>query len=231
MQKLSIIVPVLNEEKTISRVLEKLYGLVLPGWEKELLIVDDGSTDQTQTVIRDFVVHRQPANFLLLTHKTNQGKGQAVKTALAAATGSYIIIQDADLEYDPNDIPKMLRALDEERADAVFGSRNLMPKRRGYPHYVLGVKILTVLTNLLFGSDLTDVYTCYKLIPAQAMKELALKSKGFEFEAEVTTKLLKRKLSIFEIPISYDPRSFADGKKIKWQDGLSGIWTIIKNRL
>jgi dolichol-phosphate mannosyltransferase len=229
--KLSIIVPVFDEEQTIAAILTKLGKLSIPGWTPEILVVDDASRDLTAKKILEWTKSHPQSGMIFLTHKTNQGKGQAVRTALSSATGDYVIIQDADLEYDPAEIPLLLEKLEPPRVQVVYGSRNLNPKRRGYPLYVLGVKIITMLVNLLYGGQLTDVYTCYKLVPLAALKPLNLQSNGFEFEAELTVKLLKKGFAIREVPISYYPRKFAEGKKIGWVDEIVGIWTIIKNRL
>lgn len=228
--KLTIIVPVYNEHKTIAAVLAKLAGLNLGEWDKEIIVVDDGSTDNSKIKIQKSIhqLADETQNFLLLNHERNLGKGAAVGTALAATTGDYILIQDADLEYEPNDIPLLLTEAGKNPGAAVFGSRNLKPDRRGYPHYILGVAILTWFANLLFHAKLTDVYTCYKLVPENLIKSLVLQSRGFEFEAELTAKLLKQKNQIVETPIRYYPRSFAEGKKIKAADGIKGLWTILK---
>ena len=222
--KFSIIVPVFNEEKTVGAVLEKLASLNLGEWKKEIVVVDDGSTDRSKEIIEKYEVS-------LISHYKNLGKGAAIKTGLATATGDAIIIQDADLEYDPAEFNLLLSKLENKEIDAVFGSRNLAPKNRGYPHYVLGVAILSWITNILYDSKLTDVYTCYKLFRADAIKNLNIESNGFEFEAEVTAKLLRAGHKILEVPISYYPRKFSEGKKIHFKDAVIGFWTIVKNRL
>lgn len=221
--KLSIIVPAYNEEKTIASVLERLVALNLAPWEKEIIVINDGSRDQTQTAVAPFL-----RNVIYLAHETNRGKGAGIQTALARAAGDAVVIQDADLEYDPAEIQNLLAVYRDNTA--VFGSRNLHPDRTGYPHYVLGVWVLTKLINILYWARLTDAYTCYKLIPTAVMRELNLESLGFEFEAELTCKLLKNYIPIKEIAIRYFPRKFAEGKKIKAKDGLIGIWTILKYR-
>ncbi len=219
--KLSIIIPVLNEEKTIATVIAQAEEVLIPGWEKEIIVVDDGSQDNTENEIKKFDVQ-------FLKHETNAGKGAAIKTGIAHSTGDAIIIQDADLEYDPKDWPALLAKLRDEKIAAVYGSRNLNPGRRGYPHYVLGVAALSVFANLLYGSHLTDVYTCYKLFRASVLKKINLESNGFEFEAEVTAKLLNSGYQIQEVPIRYYPRSFDEGKKIRFRDGIIGFWTLLK---
>lgn len=227
--KLSIIIPVFNEEKYIEADLKKLNLLNLGRWKKEIIIVDDGSKDDSLKIIFKIIPGLSlPIKFL--KHDKNLGKGAAIRTALKETTGEAIIIQDADLEYDPAEWPAMLKELESGQYQAVYGSRNLAPKRKGYLHYVFGDAVLTALTNILFRSHLTDVYTGAKLFRAEVLKNLNLESNGFEFEAEVTAKILKSGGKIKEIPISYYPRSFKEGKKIRWKDGLVGMWTIIKNR-
>lgn len=229
---LSIIIPAFNEEATIARVLEEIARVDLSGWHKEIIVVDDGSHDKTsQEIIR--WAERMPAGTRIkqLRHEHNKGKGAAVQTGLRAASGDAVVIQDADLEYHPVALPLLLQALQDPRVAAVYGSRNIIRTGRGYWHYVLGVKVLTVLTNMLFGSHLTDVYTGYKLFRLPEIKSCALKTSGFEFEAEVTAQLLKQKYSIKEVAIDYAPRSFKQGKKIRGRDGLIGMWTLLKQRI
>lgn len=222
---LSIIIPVFNEEKTIQKILGKIEGVHLPGIKKEVIIVDDGSTDNTKEILKSL-----KNSHLILYHNRNQGKGSAILTALPHAKGDYIIIQDADLEYDPADWPRMLEELEKDKnVGAVYGSRNLENKTRGYFHYYLGGRFLTALINLFFHGNLTDVNTGCKLFRSEALKSLSLKSIGFEFCEEVTIRLLKKGALIKETPIHYYPRTFQEGKKITFRDGLIGVWTIVKN--
>lgn len=229
--KLSIIIPAHNEQATIGRVLEKVAAVNIGQWQKEIIVVDDGSKDNTADVINQFI--RINPHCIFISHAHNSGKGQAIKSALEKVTGDYVIIQDADLEYDPADIPKLLSKLEEYKDGkaVIFGARgDKSYPERGY-HYVLGAKLLTKTVNILFGARLTDLYTCYKLFPASLIKDLKLRSQGFEFEAEVTCQILKKGYKIKEVPISYHPRSKAQGKHLRPKDGIVGLYTIIKNRI
>ncbi len=222
--KLSIIIPVFNERATIEEILKRVMAAPTLEYQKEVIIVDDGSTDETVEILETL---RERFNFIYQRHSRNSGKGAAIKTALEKVTGDLVIIQDADLEYNPNDYQNLLEAF-KQTGSVVYGSRNINPQEKSYFHYALGAKFLTSLTNLLFEAKLTDIYTCYKLFPSFLIKSIPLDSQGFEFEAEITIKILKREMTITEIPISYHPRKFSQGKKIHFQDGLFGLWTIIK---
>ncbi len=221
---LSIIVPVHNEAKTLGEVLRRLFALSLGETEKEIIVVNDGSTDATRPALAPFL-----SRVVYLEHQSRRGKGAAIRAALPRATGELVVVQDGDTEYAPEEIPALLAAL---RAHpewaAVYGSRNLARTGRGYSRYILGAWFLTALVNLFFRSKLTDSYTCYKLIRAAALKDLALAGTGFEIEMELTAKLLKRGLGIGEIPISYRPRSFREGKKIRARDGIRGLVVLFR---
>ncbi|MBI2465730.1 MAG: glycosyltransferase family 2 protein [Candidatus Sungbacteria bacterium] len=223
--KLSIIIPCYNEEKTIAEVIAKVLTQDLGKWNKEIIVVDDCSRDATPERIKSFL-----DRIKYLRHNANQGKGAAIKTGLSQATGDAVIVQDADLEYDPADMRRLLEALGDRADLVVYGSRNLNPSRRGYSHYVIGSKLLDALVNLFFGTRLTDVYTCYKLFPAAIIKKINIASRGFELEMELTAKTLKMGYKITEVPIHYYPRKFSEGKKIRALDGLKGIWTLLKYR-
>jgi len=227
-KKLSIIIPAFNEESTIEEIIEQVKNAPVFDYEKEIIIVDDGSSDNTKKILENI---KEKYNLIILKHSENMGKGKAIRTGLKAVTGSAVIIQDADLEYNPQDWTLLLKELNNSNIGAVYGSRNINSKKRGYFHYVLGVKFLTFLNNLLFRSKLTDTYTCYKLFPAHLIKSIELNSDGFEIEAEMTAKILKKGLLIKEVPIQYNPRKFKQGKKIRFKDGLIGIWTIVKYRI
>jgi dolichol-phosphate mannosyltransferase len=223
MHKLSIIVPVYNEESTIGIVLEKLIKLELNDCDKEVIVVNDGSTDKTAEVLERFkdrckVVHKGK----------NEGKGSAIKIGLKHASGDIITICDADLEYDVEDIPRMLFYLTSNNHDIVYGSRFLKCNPVKYINYFLGNKFITSLINLLYSASLTDAYTCYKMFRRKIVNNMHIVSKRFEVEAELTCKLLKLGYQIKEIPINYTPRSFSEGKKIKFVDGVRAIFTIFK---
>lgn len=224
-KKLSVIIPAYNEAKTIASVLSRVFEQSYHGWDKEIIVVNDASSDGTEEKLRPFL-----EKIKYLKHSRNQGKGAAIKTGIGAMTGNTMIVQDADLEYDPVDIQKLLDVLGERNDLVVYGSRNLNPERRGYSHYVIGSRIMDWLVNLFFGTRLTDVYTCYKLFPAEIIKKINIESKGFELEMELTVKTLKMGCEIKEVPIHYYPRKFREGKKIRAKDGLKGVWTLLKYR-
>lgn len=222
MKKLSIIIPAYNEAKTLKEVLQTCLKQNLNNWQKEIIVVDDGSTDSSVKILDQF-----SSQIKIFKHQQNQGKGKALQTGFAQATGDAVLVQDADLEYSPKDWPELLKEFNGQ--NLVYGSRNLNPKRQGYRHFVWGVWLLTKIFNLKFKTKLTDLYTCYKLFPTKFIKNAKIESTGFEFEAEVSAKSIRAGYQINEVAIDYNPRSFAEGKKIKWLDGLRGIWTILKN--
>lgn len=226
--KLTFIIPAFNEENTIERTIEKVQRVEIFDWKKEIIVVDDCSTDKTVAKLAKF---QGKSGVKIFTHRKNRGKGSAIRTGLAAASGSYIIIQDADHEYFPDDISAMVLVAKYNPRTAVYGSRF----RGKHEDTVFGHKIanifLTWLTNIFFGSELSDMETCYKLIPAAILKKIKLTCRSFDFEPEVTAKLLKNHVDILEVPIRYRKRGFTQGKKIRWQDGLIAIWTLIINRI
>lgn len=223
--KLSIIVPVYNEQDTLPVIIGRLFDLPM---DKEIIAVDDASSDQSPVILRRLA---DEGRIKLSTHPQNMGKGAAIVTGLARASGEYTVIQDADLEYDPGDIIKMLNVAEKHRADAVFGSRIHNPESGiSYRRYYWGGRFLTFLANLLYGVNISDESTCYKMVKTDLMKSLNLTCRRFEFCPELVAKLGKRKIKIFEIPISYQPRKMEAGKKIRWHDGLQAIWTLVKNR-
>jgi glycosyltransferase involved in cell wall biosynthesis len=224
--KLSVLIPVYNEEKTLEAIIAKLDQVKL---DKELIVVDDGSTDGTKEILESLGQGGRQ-DLLIETHPVNRGKGAAIRTALAKATGDLIVIQDADLEYDPQDFLKLIEPISAGRTEVVYGSRNLSLNKKGRKLYELGGIFLSKMANLLYGLNITDEATCYKIFTAEAIKSLDLRCEKFEFCPEVTAKLAKKNYKIIEVPISYYPRDKAAGKKLKLSDGLSAAWTLIKYR-
>ena len=221
---LSILIPVFNEVNTIEKILEKIHAVQLP---KEIILVDDFSTDGTRDILKS---HEEKPGIKILYHDRNRGKGAALRTALEHLSGTHVIIQDADLEYDPDDYPVMLRPMIESEADVVYGSRFLGSRRVFlYSHYV-GNRFLTGLTNVLYGCTLTDMETCYKCFRREVFDKVKLRSDRFNIEPEITAKVLKNKFKLYEVPIRYSGRDFDEGKKITWRDGFSAIWALIKFR-
>jgi len=229
---LSVLIPVYNEQSFLSRIVERVLAAPVPGnMKKELVIVNDASTDRTSNVIQDLCA-RHP-EIRVFDQPYNQGKGAAIRRAIKEMSGQYAIIQDADLEYDPNDYMAVLQPLVHGLADAVYGSRYASREMRRIVHYhhKLGNLFLTHLSNWATGLDLTDMETCYKAFRAELLKSIPLQSNRFGIEPEITAKLAKRGAVIYEVPISYHGRRYDEGKKIGWKDGVSAIWTIFKYRL
>lgn len=227
--KLSIIIPCYNEEDHISPLLEKVMAVFLPELEKELIVVNDGSTDGTAEILKSIAL--QNSSLLISDHVKNMGKGAAIRTGLTKITGDIVIIQDADLEYDPNDYHKLLHPILNDNMDVVYGSRfrGNEPKRKLVFLHTTGNKFLTLLSNLFTGLKLTDMETCYKVFKKEIIEQITLTEDRFGFEPELTARLSKIKgLKICEVPISYYARSYASGKKIKWTDGFHAVWCILK---
>ncbi|MFQ5857164.1 MAG: glycosyltransferase family 2 protein [Anaerolineae bacterium] len=216
--KLSVLIPVYNEGASVAEIVERVAAVDVC---KEIIVVDDGSVDTTPDVLRELVVE----DLRVIHHPENRGKGAAIRTALAAATGDAVIIQDADLEYDPEDYVPLLEAFASEQADVVYGVRDLSGQRF-YMRW--GNRLLTVATNLLFGTRLHDMETCYKLVDREVAQSLDFRSDGFDIEAEITAKLLRRGLRIHEVPIRYFPRY--EHKKLSPLDGIPTLWALIKYR-
>jgi len=225
--KLSIIIPVYNEENTIEKIINLVKKSNTGKVKKEIIVIDDGSNDGTLNVLK------KVKGIKLIGHKKNIGKGAATRTGIKHSTGDIIIIQDADLEYDPNDYANLIKPIIMGEAKVVYGSRVLNKKKvkySGLSFYIGGV-IMTLATNLIYPSaHLTDEPTCYKVFRSDVLKSINLKCKRFEFCPEVTAKVLKKGIRIKELPISYYPRSVKEGKKINWKDGIEGIWALLKYR-
>mgnify|MGYP001602207496 FL=1 len=225
--KVSVVVPAYHEGATLGRCLAAVYDRN-PGLDLEVIVVDDGSSDATPAVL---AAQKRPG-FKVLRHETNRGKGAAIRTGLAAATGEVVIIQDADLEYDPGEYGLLLEPIRQGRADVVYGSRTLHPHYRRHSFsFFWGGQVVTWATNILFGCALTDEPTCYKVFRAEVLKRIKLTCTRFEFCPEVTGKVLLLGYPILEVPISYNPRSAAEGKKIRWRDGVEALWTLVRVRL
>ena len=224
---LSVIIPVYNERATIKEIVRRVQAVPV---SKEIILVNDGSNDGTKEILNQ-LEHENTGDLKVLHHEFNQGKGAAVTTGLLVAEGDISLIQDADLEYDPAEYPLLLKPFETQSdIQVVYGSRILRKNSRSAFTFYWGGRFLSWLTNLLFGAHITDEPTGYKLFRTRLLKELNITSKGFEFCPEVTAKILLRKIPIYEVPISYNPRSIQEGKKIKWTDGLQAIWVLIKHR-
>ncbi len=227
MQKVSIIIPVFNEKDTLKLLLEKVEQANFAGLDKEIIMVDDCSNDGTTDILKEL-----SQNYKVLFHEKNQGKGAAIRTAVKEATGDFVVIQDADLEYLPDDYDKLLPLLVNNEADVVYGSRflNLENSKNFILKNKIANKFLTLLTNILFGAAITDMETCYKAFKREFIQGITIKSDRFDFEPEITAKVMKRKARLKEVPISYFGRGHDEGKKINWKDGLHAIFALIKFR-
>ena len=220
--KLSVIIPAYNEQKTLRSIIDKVLAT---GQADEIVIVDDGSTDGTKQIMQEL----KSSNVKIVSHEHNQGKGAAISTGIKQCQGDVILIQDADDEYDPSDYEALLAPIRSGAAQVVYGSRILKADNpQGPLPFYLGGRIVTMCTNILYGSKLTDEPTCYKVFESQTIKDINIDSEGFEWEPEITAKLLKRGVDIYEIPISYKPRSKQEGKKIKSWDGIKAIITLLR---
>lgn len=227
--KLSVIIPVYNESQTLEELLRRVLS---SNRVAEVIVVDDYSSDGSREILQKFKnlpAGRQGAKVNVFFQPYNQGKGAAIKLGLEKVKGNYVIVQDADLEYDPVDYQKLVASLDNG-SPVIFGSRFKNGKPKILIHSYLANLFLTFMTNLLFGSHLTDMASCYKLIPTKILGDLSLKSNRFEIELEITTKLLSQKIPIKEIPISFSGRNYGEGKKITWKDGARDLWLLFKYR-
>lgn len=224
--KLSVVIPVYNEKYTVEKLLTKVDSVIVPGWEKEIVVVEDCSKDGTQDILKKY-----QGKYKIIFHERNQGKGAALRTGFKAATGDFVLVQDADLEYDPEEYPKLLEPITKFGADVVYGSRFMGSDAHRvvyYWHY-LGNKFLTTLSNMFTNLNLTDMETCYKIIRRSVVDQIDLKQDRFGFDPEITAKIAAiKEVKIFEVGISYNGRTYAEGKKITWKDGFRVIYCILK---
>ena len=227
MKKLSIVIPCYNEEATIAAILQRIDAVDLGEVEKEIIIVDDGSKDSTPQILSSY-----NGKYKTILNETNKGKGHALRIGFERCTGDVVIVQDADLEYAPEEYGKLIQPILDGEYKVVYGSRilNKTNERHSALRFYYGGLLVTWVTNLLYGSRLTDEPTCYKVFDRELLMSIPLECEGFEFCPEVTAKILKRKIPILEIPITYMPRNIEEGKKIRWYDGLEAIWTLVKYR-
>jgi glycosyltransferase involved in cell wall biosynthesis len=223
--KLSVIIPVYNEEDTLEEIVRRVRAV---GLAHEIVIVDDGSIDDTRNILKKF---ESQSDIRIILHEKNQGKGAAVISGIKAAIGDVMLIQDADLEYDPRDYPALLKPLEEDICDVVYGSRFIGSARQPILFWnLVANKILTLVTNILYNNILTDMETGYKVFRREIVEGLTINARRFDFEPEFTAKILKRKVRIFEVPITFNPRLYGEGKKITAWDGVVALWTLIKYR-
>jgi glycosyltransferase involved in cell wall biosynthesis len=225
MKKLSIIIPVYNEEKTIGEVLESIKNIRLADYTKEIIVIDDGSSDNTKRILQKW-----EKDVTVIYKERNEGKGSAVSVGLTKAHGDIILIQDADLEYTPNDYPVLLKPFENSHVDVVYGSRFLGSHLSTMFIYAQGNKFVTLVTNILFNTNITDMETGFKVFRKKVLSGIVLHAKRFDIEPEITIKVLKKGYQIYEVPISYFGRKFSEGKKLTWRDGIIALWTLIKYR-
>lgn len=227
MKKISILIPIFNELNTLEIILKKVEEANFCGLEKEIILIDDYSTDGTRDILE-----KLKNKYKIFYHNQNMGKGAALRTGFEHVTGDITVIQDADLEYDPVDYEPLIQMLLDNKADVVYGSRFLNTKPAGsiMLTHLLGNKLLTLITNVLYNTTLTDMETCYKAFKTEFIKDVKIKSNRFDFEPEITAKILKKGARLYELPISYYGREFSEGKKITWKDGVHAIMALVKFR-
>ena len=223
--KLTVIIPAYNEKNTIQEIVRRVQATKLVD---EIIIVDDGSTDGTRALIAPM---DGQDNVKVILHEKNQGKGAAVSTGISAASGDVLMIQDADLEYDPREYPNLMKPIEEGLADVVYGSRFLGAPHRAILFWnMVANKLLTLMTNVLYNNILTDMETGYKVFKREVVADMKIHAKRFDFEPEFTAKILKKNVRLFEVPITFNPRDYSEGKKIKMKDAFAAVWTLLKYR-
>ncbi|OGG01662.1 glycosyl transferase [Candidatus Gottesmanbacteria bacterium RBG_16_52_11] len=225
MKSVTIVIPVYNESGTVTDVLERVRDQSLPGWRRQIIVVDDGSTDGTAAKLKEW-----EKRVTVLYKTKNEGKGSAVRLGLTRATGDIVIIQDADLEYSPADYPALLGPFDNSQVNVVYGSRFLGPHLTTMFVYALGNKFVTFLTNIMYNTNITDMETGYKVFRRKVLDRIRIDARGFDFEPEFTARVLKRGYQIYEVPIRYFGRKHSEGKKLTWRDGVIALWTLIRCR-
>ena len=227
MEKISILIPVFNEVNTLETILQKVEETDFCGLEKEIILIDDFSTDGTREILKEL-----ESKYKVFYHNENMGKGAALRTGFGHISGDIVVIQDADLEYEPVDYIPLIKLIIDGKADVAYGSRlsGGKPSRSFMFTHLLGNKLLTLITNILYNTTLTDMETCYKAFRTEFIKGIEIKSNRFDFEPEITAKVLKRGARLYELPISYYGREYEEGKKITWKDGFHAIWALVKFR-
>lgn len=231
MNKITILIPIFNEVDTLKIILQKVEKAAFCGLEKEIILIDDFSSDGTREILKDLENEHQ-GKYKVFYHDKNMGKGAALRTGFEHMTGDIVVIQDADLEYDPVDYEPLIKLILDEKADVAYGSRlsGGKPSRSFMFTHLLGNKLLTLMTNILYNTTLTDMETCYKAFKTEFIKGIEIKSNRFDFEPEITAKVLKRGARLYELPISYYGREYDEGKKITWKDGIHAVLALIKFR-
>ncbi|NIQ40242.1 MAG: glycosyltransferase [Proteobacteria bacterium] len=224
--KVSVVIPVYNEANTVAEILQRVQAVKL---KKEIIVVDDGSTDGTSQLLSEYGSDKREDPVKVFQHKKNRGKGAALRTGFEAVTGDVVIIQDADLEYDPQEYPKLLKPILDGEADVVYGSRFLGLPSGSHPFWhAFGNRMLTLLSNLMTNLNLTDMETGFKVFRAEILRKTRLTSDRFGFEPEITARIAKMGVRVHEVPITYSGRSYRGGKKIGWRDGVSALWSIVR---
>jgi glycosyltransferase involved in cell wall biosynthesis len=226
-RSLSVIVPVFNERNTVAEIVRRMRAVTLPAeLELEVVVVDDGSSDGTDKVLAAL----EDSTVRVITHRGNKGKGAAISTGLGNVRGDLVLVQDADLEYDPDDWPRLLDPILKGKAQVVYGSRFTGERKNMFPSHWLGNRLLTLATNVLYRSTLSDMETCYKLFDRRVLIGITIRSERFDFEPEITAKVLRRGYRIYEVPISYAGREISEGKKISWRDGIGALVALVRYR-